>query len=159
MLCLHHPKITYNHILFIWVSWLQNHATLLLQKTWNVLGSKNYNDAKISHFPHSIHHFKGNIKLFHKHMPQVHFQKLLLNKFTTGISKKSTPPPSKIPENSKNILGAGGWHKPNIFLITALLSDLLQSFWSVCNLGRLSDKGRNTCLDHLFILYFRFWSV
>ena len=47
-----HPKITYNHILFIWASWQQDHAISLLQKIWNVLGNKDYIDVKISHFPH-----------------------------------------------------------------------------------------------------------
>ena len=48
--------------------------------------NKDYIDVKIPHFPNFINNFKGNALLFQKHMSQVHFQKLLLNKFTTGIS-------------------------------------------------------------------------
>ena len=36
-------------------------------------GNKDYIDVKISHFPYSIHHSKGNIILFQKHMSQVQF--------------------------------------------------------------------------------------
>ena len=38
-------------------------------------------------------------------MSQVYFQNLLLNKFTTGISKKSIPPPQKILKNWKYLRG------------------------------------------------------
>ena len=33
-----------------------------------------------------------------KHMSQVHFRKLFMYKFATGISKKSAPPPQKFRE-------------------------------------------------------------
>ena len=38
----------------------------------------------------------------------------------TGNLKKPCPSAPKITDNLKNILGAGGRHEPNIFLITAL---------------------------------------
>ena len=61
-------------------------------------------------------------------MSQVNCQKLLLNKFTIGIPKKPTPPPPKIPENMKTILGAGGWRELNIFPITTQFnSSMLES--------------------------------
>ena len=50
------------------------------------------------------------------------FLKLLLNKFTTGDFKNPWPSAPKIPENLKNILRTGGWRKPNIFPITAIVS-------------------------------------
>ena len=43
---------------------MQDNATLLLQKTWNVLGNKDYVGVKISNFPHFINHSKGNIMPF-----------------------------------------------------------------------------------------------
>ena len=50
-------------LLFIQVSCLQDHATSLLQKTWNVSGDylNWYKTSQISHF---IHHSKGNLILY-----------------------------------------------------------------------------------------------
>ena len=54
-------------------------------------------------------------------MSYVHFKKQLLNKFTARNLKKPRPSATEIPENLKNVLGAGGRHKPNIFPITTLV--------------------------------------
>ena len=67
-------------------------STLFCSRKLDVLGKKDYFDDKISH-------------LFHHFMSQVHFQNLLLNKFTTGISKKPIPPPQKILKNWKYLRG------------------------------------------------------
>lgn len=91
------------------MSWLQDHSTFPLQKTWNVLSNKDYIDLKIPHFPHFINHFRGNILLFQRCMSKVHYKKLLLN------FKKACLSVPKIPENFKNSLGASEWPKPNIF--------------------------------------------
>ena len=53
--------------------------------------------------------------IYHKYI----FKKTIIKLLYDWNFKKVGPSFQKILESLKNILGAGGWPKPNIFLITA----------------------------------------